>query len=209
MTDPFHLDRRALMQRVLALAGAGAACSLAFPALAEEALKAGPVLSSDRFMTLTAIADTIVPRTATAGAVDAKVPASFDALLANWASPDRREALTSAIDEIDAIARKAHGKPFAGLPSAERNALLSAHEAEALVVLPPDPEKKGKTMAAMLGGPDYANAGYGKMKDLIVLLYYLSEPALTEELSYVHNPGEWKPSIPVTPATRPSAGTPF
>jgi gluconate 2-dehydrogenase gamma chain len=38
------------------------------------------------------------------------------------------------------------------------------------------------------------------------VLYYYSEPALTHELAYEHSPGEWLPSIPVTPETRPWGG---
>jgi len=54
--------------------------------------------------------------------------------------------------------------------------------------------------------PRYADPGYGKLKELIVLLFYYSEAALTHDLAYEHAPGQWQPSIPITPTTRPWGG---
>lgn len=207
MTDPFTLDRRSLMTRALALVGASAtAGTLSLPALAASAAGDKPYLDKARFALLTAVADTIVPRTATAGAIDAKVPAMLDALLVNWASNERREQLVGALAEIDELARTAHGKSFAKLTPEERLALLRAHDEQALKV---DPTRVATGLKAMMAGPAFINPGYGKLKELIVVLYYMSEPALTQELSYVHAPGEWQPSIPVTPETRPAAGGMF
>lgn len=202
-----QIDRRSLIERALTLIGAGAAAStFSLPALAATAKGAKPYLSSDAFMLLTSIADTIVPRTSTAGAVDAKVPATLDAMLVNWASGQRRYEISHAILEIDGLAQKAHGVSFGKLTGAQRLELLRKHEETALKL---DPAKAATGLKAMMAGPGYMNPGYGKLKELIVLLYYVSEPGLTQELTYVHAPGEWKPSIPVTPETRPAGGGMF
>lgn len=202
-----QIDRRSLIERALTLVGAGAAAgTFSLPALAAAAKGPKRYLADDVFMLMTSIADTIVPRTGTAGAVDAKVPATLDAMLVNWASGQRRYELTRAILEIDGLAKSAHGKSFGQLPAADRLALLQKHEETALKI---DPAKAATGLKAMMSGPGFVNPGYGKLKELIVLLYYMSEVALTQELSYVHAPGEWKPSIPVTPDTRPAAGGMF
>ena len=212
MTHPFHpehlqFDRRSLIERALLLVGAGAAASaISLPALA-AAKRAKPYLDTPTFTLLSAVADTIVPRTATAGAVDAGVPATIDALLVNWASGERRYALTHALTVIDARARAETGKDFAALDADARTTLLTAHDAAALKLLPGKVAASG--LAALRAGPPVADPAYAKLKELIVLAYYLSEPALTQELSYVHAPGEWKPSIPVTPDTRPEGGGTF
>ncbi|WP_185999230.1 gluconate 2-dehydrogenase subunit 3 family protein [Novosphingobium aerophilum] len=203
MTDPMTLDRRSLIEKLLALAGASTVTGFSWPALAEQAEAGKPALDPDSFMVLSAVADTIIPRTDTPGAVDVKVPALFDGLLTNWAAPERRQDLIRALKEVDELAKTSHARPFSALTPAQRLDLLKAHEAEALRI---DPTRKLSGVAAMMGGPAYVNPGYGKLRDLIILLYYLSEPALTLELSYVHTPGEWKPSIPVTPDTRPAGG---
>lgn len=204
--DPLNLTRRSLIERMLLVAGAAATGGFSLPALAQSA--AGQrYLDDAKFTLLGAVAETIVPKTDTAGALEADVPAKFDAVLKDWASPETRAQIAGALLEIDALAREAQGKSFTALDAKERHDLLSAHDAKSLKVMPSEPTKGG--MSALMGMPNYANPGYGRMKELIVTLYYLSEPALTQELTYVHAPGEWKPSIPVTPDTRPAGGTLF
>jgi hypothetical protein len=56
------------------------------------------------------------------------------------------------------------------------------------------------------GQPVVSDPGYAKLKELIVILFYISETALTNELTYEHAPGSWDPSIPITPQTRPYGG---
>ena len=207
MTNPMLIDRRTLIERALMLVGAGAAAgTFSASALAAAAARTKPYLDSATFALLSAVADTIVPRTDTAGAIDAKVPATIDALLVNWASGERRYQLSQALVEIDGLARTAHSKGFAQLSAPERLALLKSHDAAALKV---GASQAPRSIKNLMAGPSFVNPGYGKLKELVVLLYYMSEPALTQELSYVHAPGEWQPSIPVTSATRPAAGGMF
>lgn len=201
-----HLDRRALMGRALLLVGATMTAGMAMPVFAQSA-DYQPSLDRDSFALLGAIADTIIPRTTTGGAVDAGVPAAFDALLTNWAKPERRQQLVAAMQEIDQLARTQQGKSFVDLTPTERKTLLTPHDVESLRTLPPPPGLNG--IAAMMAGPRYTNAGYGKMKELILVLYYSSELGLTQELTYVHAPGQWQPSIPVTAETRPAVGGMF
>jgi hypothetical protein len=204
MNDLMALDRRSMIQRMLALAGATAAAGFSPAALAKAATRPKPYFSPAHFALVGALADTIIPRTDTPGAIDAGVPATFDALVANWASADRRYQFSSALSAIDALARDKKGMSFAQLPAADRLAVLTPHDVDALRVVPhPD---DGRAMS-MMRGPAYANPGYAKLKELLVLLFYISETALTHELAYEHAPGEWLPSIPVTPDTRPNGGT--
>jgi hypothetical protein len=197
------LDRRSLIQRMLLLAGASAIGGFTPAALAKAAERTNSYLSKPLFTLLGAVADTIVPRTDTPGAIDAGVPATFDALLAHWASSERRYELTSALTAIDRLAREKTGKGFTDLSSTERLALLVPYDVDALRVVPRAP---GASSVSMMHGPLYANPGYGKLKELIVILYYISEPALTHELTYEHTPGAWQPSLPVTPETRATGG---
>lgn len=223
------LNRRTMLQQALLLVGAAAMPGGA-DALAAVAAQGGKrQLDAPRYRLLTAIADTIVPKTDTPGAVEAGVPQLVDALLGNWASPARRADLLAAMDKIDGLAREQKGKPFADLTPGEREALLIPHDAAALKTPPPaaatppttlpigaaqttvDPQvgraKQQPTQSFFdRMSPRFVDAGYGKLKELIVVGYYCSEIALTTELPYEHNPGAWEPSLPVTPATRPSGG---
>ncbi|GGC14712.1 hypothetical protein GCM10011494_36920 [Novosphingobium endophyticum] len=201
MTDIFMLDRRSLIARALALVGATVATGVPLSTLANTAERV-PYLDSPRYQLLSAISDTIIPATDTPGALAAEVPARFEALLLHWASSKRRYQLVSAMNAIDALAHQAHGKGFADLAPQQRHEILASHDAEAMQI---DPARQ-PTVAALRADPGYVDPAYVILKELIVVLYYVSEPALTQELSYEHSPGEWKPSIPVTPETRPAGG---
>ncbi|WP_298199605.1 gluconate 2-dehydrogenase subunit 3 family protein [Novosphingobium sp.] len=176
------LDRRSLLDAVAMLIGAAA---LPGHALGAAAAAAGPSLFDRTTRDLvTAVADTLLPRTDTPGAVDADVPQTCEALLRDWASPARRAACLGVLRAIDARAVGETGAPFAALEPARRKALLAAHDTERL-------------------GRD---ADYTMTRDLLVALYYLSEPGATQELRYEHAPGAWEPSIPLTAQTRAWAG---
>jgi hypothetical protein len=217
------IDRRSLLERALLIAGASVAPGFSLEALAQAPQAGEQLLSQGQFNLLSAVADTMVPRTDTPGAIDAGVPRSFDMLLRNWASPQRRQELVGALEAIDKLALARHKRPFADLTAAQRLALLTAHDAAAL------PLARGARVnqvepvrpAPTVGDPDYGKprqeptrsstaagpaAAYAKLKELIVTLYYVSEPALTHELRYEHSPGEWIRSVPITPESRASGG---
>ncbi len=194
-------DRRSLMQSIALLVGASTLTPQALAAIP----KGKRFLPLASFKVLTAVADTIIPATDTPGAVAAGVPATFDALLANWASATRRSALIGALGEIDVLAKATYKKGFAALTPARRKALLSEHDKAALKP-GPAPKEKLTAFQAMIAGPPVANPGYLKLKELVIALYYTSEIAMTQEQIYEHVPGKFVPSLKVTPATRPFAG---
>ncbi|MFM6933719.1 MAG: gluconate 2-dehydrogenase subunit 3 family protein [Novosphingobium sp.] len=204
MSDKREMERRELLAHMLHLVGAASAVTLSGPALAKAAARAKHYLDAPVFTLLSAVADTIIPRTDTPGAIEARVPAKFDGLLATWASGQRRYELTQALARIDAAARDQKGKPFAELASGERHSLLAAHDIAALKAVPRKSQATG--FASLSEEAAVVDPGYSKLKELIVVLYYYSEQALTSELAYEHSPGGWSPSIKVTPETRPNGG---
>jgi hypothetical protein len=240
------IDRRGLLQRAFLLAGATLTPAFSIDVLAADSAVTPRLLDARRFELFSAVADTIVPRTDSPGAVDVGVPALFDGLLRDWASPSRRTELIAALDRIDELAGGGEGG-FSKLAPAMRHDLLTTHDAAALKTKPTedptaaslkrapdvvDPNygrpkqgpvegkaaastvgeaggtapSKPTAMASLMKGPAVADPGYSKMKELIVVLYYYSEPALTKELRYEHSPGVWQPSMPITPETRPWGG---
>lgn len=188
--EALGVDRRTLLARALLLVGASVT-GVSFEALAAAE---ADLLSEGQRSTLIAAADTIVPQTDTPGAVDVGVPALFEALLATWAAPATVTALADALDRIAAL-----GGGFVALDPSDRKAVLQAFDAAALA--PTDAPR-----ADPFGPPPAADPAYQRFKELVLTLYYLSQPALTQELAYTHVPGRWEPSVPVTPATRPQGG---
>lgn len=205
MSKQLHMDRRRLLQSAFALVGSSVALSACdFSTLASRGSFS---FSPQQRALLSAIADTLVPKTDTGGAIEAGVPQAFEGLLSNWAKPQTKSLLLDAIDKIETRTQKAKGKGFIDLTAPDKTAWLTEIDAEDLKINPDAPKLTG--LDAILAGPAYINPGYAKLKSLIVTLYYTSEVALTEELPYQHTPGKFQPSIPVTADTRPSSTSVF
>src|SRR5687768_17510579 len=149
MMKPQMLDRRELLRRALLLVGGTAAATPLelFGDSSPQARFFGPT----QYSLLEAVVDIIIPRTDTPGAIDADVPASFDALMKNWASRERQDQFRALLDEMDHAARE----PAGGLLALER-----ARRAEVVVAF-----DKSKI----------SDRVYRKFKELVLRLYYLSE----------------------------------
>lgn len=207
MTDGLNMTRRNLLNHALVLAGGAAVATFSPDALARAARRPARFLGRSAFATLEAFADTMVPVTDTPGALAANVPATIDAMLRHWASPATRDLVTGALGRIDAAATAQQGKPFVALSPAERLALLTEHDKAALKAVPPPPGARSANPFSPL--ISVADNGYHKLRELTVTLYYASEIGLTQELIYEHVPGEWQPSITITPGMRPYASGGF
>lgn len=207
MLDGMNLHRRSLMAHIGLLLGGAAIPAEAFAAPKKKAKgKAAPkkFFSPSQMALVTALADTFVPATDTPGAVATKAPQLLDSLMVNWASPATKALILSALPGVEKMALEADKKPFAALTPARRKELLIPYDKAALKPVPRKEKLVG--LAAMIAGPAYADPGYGKLKDLIISLYYTSEVAMTQEIIYEHVPGPFVPSLKITPETRPFAG---
>ena len=157
------IDRRGLMQRAMLLLGATAlaGCDL-LPGSGAPA-----ALGADRLKLLDAYADTLLPATDTPGALQAGVPRVLAQMYADWASDETREALSGALDRLDAAARRQTGKAFAELAAADRLAFLAAHDKAALAPVPLAPDApKGSLFEPVIS---VADVGYHKLKELVVV----------------------------------------
>jgi Gluconate 2-dehydrogenase subunit 3 len=129
---------------------------------------------------VTALADTLIPRTDTPGALQAGVPATFSQLIRDWAKPQNAADFMASLAALDQAAKTETGKAFALLPRKQRTAFLTRYDAAHL----------------------RSDKGYTKLKLLLMTLFYMSEPGATQDLRYEHVPGAWQASIPLTPKTR-------
>jgi Gluconate 2-dehydrogenase subunit 3 len=194
-------DRRSMLERMAFLLGAVA---LPVEALAAPEKRTKRILAAPQLALLTAVADTILPATDTPGAIAAQVPARLDGLLASWASADTRTSVTSALTRIESSAKLHNQRSFATLSATERSAVLRPHDAAALAKAPPPPG--AQTINIFAPASYVVDPGYLKLKELVISLYYYSEIASATELIYKHVPGQWQPSIKLTPASRPYLG---
>ena len=202
MFDTLPMDRRSLLQNALALVGAGAALSACdFNSLGSK----GAFTFTDAQRALvSAIADTLVPKTDTPGAVEAGVPKAFEGFLSNWANPESKDALLAAAEKIDSAANTAKGKGFADLTPAERASVLLPIDTNGFKENP-NPSKSAAAPPAF-ANPNVMDPDYARLKSLLIVLFYTSEAALTKEVPYNHNPGKYRASVPVTAESRAESG---
>ena len=171
------LDRRSLIRTAMLLVGAGVtanpATALAKTA-AKKAAKAPRFFTSAQMAVLSEVVDIMIPRTDTPGAKDAGVPQAFDAMMGDWASVQHQVQYRSVVEEFG-------GAGLMKLKPADRIALVAKMDAD------------------KIAGWDPAYVGF---KELVMTLYYLSEPGATKELRYELVPGSWDAWTLVTPDTR-------
>ena len=87
--------------------------------------KSGQVLNADQMAQLRALADTILPKTDTPGALDVGAPEFFDLLLAEWYPEPERNEIVAGLNALEERCRQSYGKGFAELDPSNRSAFLT------------------------------------------------------------------------------------
>ena len=185
------MDRREIIKGLLAVSAAGglASCAredrpaprrapsgdLSYPL---EAHKRGEFLDPAELALLAAVAQTIIPQTDTAGAVEAGVPGTLQALLSDWGDDAMRGTWRRALRLMEHELDEAVGGRFATASQDAREAALAPLD------------------AAVFAGERDELSAYKDLKFTIATAYYMSEPGATEELRYEPLPGRWDGCIP-------------
>ena len=143
--------------------------------------RAGQALGAGGMDEVRALADVIIPRTDTPGAVDVGAPEFFDLLLAEWYSDNDREALLRGLDALTEKCRAEHGKPIAELDAETRTAFALSVDG-----------RRGE-----LSSPEGA---YTRMKENLVFAFLTSEPVGKLTSTMPIRPGRFDGCVPVSRA---------
>jgi len=188
-------DRRAAVLRIGALFGLAGIGALGDLGLVADALAAAPrksaapeLLTPAELQLTGVLADLVIPRTDTPGALDVGAHRTVDHLLAVCAEAPAQAAFRAGLTRVDAAARAGGGgsggaKGFTALPATRQVALLQALDSG----------------AAPFGAQD--QAFFRQLKGYVAFAYYTSEAGASQELAYLPVPGGFKGDIPVTRAT--------
>jgi len=172
----FTLQRRQVFQGLIALSAVGglAACGAADEtSTAETSPAPAPgYFDANEMALIAALAQTIIPQTETAGAVEAGVPATLQGLATEWGDDAFRQYWRDGLTGLNEALSAEAGGSFESLPVNERQTTLAAFD------------------ASVFAG-DIENGFYRDFKSTLVQAYYMSEPGATEELAYEPVPGEW------------------
>lgn len=125
---------------------------------------------------VSAIADRILPRTDTPGAVDAGVPAFIDLLYGQFITDGERQMFTSGLAEVEAAAKSTNGAAFPTLTAERQDALL-----------------RGIARAE-----ESREQGFFRLiRSATILGYFTSEQVGKNVLNYDPVPGRYEGCIPI------------
>jgi len=180
------MNRREVL---LLLAGTAAVPDrlLAIGRTVHQRVRAGTLsaLNPHQNETVATIAELIIPKTDTAGAREAGVPAFIDVMVADWGDDDQRKMFTAGLANMDERARGMFGRDFIGCSAAQQTQILTDLDAELA--------RLRDTKA------DTSKNFFNAMKWLTLTGYYTSEVGATTELHYRVVPGRYEPCYPLEP----------
>lgn len=147
----------------------------------------------DELTLVSTLADTIIPRTDSPGALDAGVPGHLDRMMSAWASERTRVDHRKAVGAVRRRLAELGGSDITALPPAQRQRAIVALDVEAYASTQP------AMPLARSAAPAPATPGesYRLLKRMIAQIYYISEPGATLELHYEPIPGRWLADAPL------------
>lgn len=140
--------------------------------------QAGAALTGAQLALVTVLADMLIPRTDTPGAVDVEVPRFVDHLLARWYSESERAEILAGLDAMDARAQRESGRRVADLDAEGRGRLLTA-------------------LDQRLNPSDPAEIGWRRLRDAIVFGYVTSQPIAERLATMPMIPGRFDGCVPM------------
>src|ERR1700730_9968683 len=194
------------------IAGGPLASRFAQAALRGDALHvpaAHSALSAAQRSMTEQLAELIIPRTDTPGAIDAGVPVFIDQIVSGWYTAVERRIFLDGLADLDASCMREWGKPFTACDTQQQTHALEQAEAASAAYRQKDSSARIRDM------PDEQSPFFHQLKLLTVLGYYTSEIGSQQELSYNPVPGRYEGDVdfdkvgrqwsPGGPATLPPA----
>lgn len=154
-------------------------------------LAPAPVLNDAQLSLIAAIADTVIPRTTTPGALDVGVPAFVNRLLSESYSFEERRTFTAGLVLVEAHLRDGRGRSFVDLDVRSRGARIADIEDHGIVY---------RAVSKLLrhGEP---RRTYWQLKELIVHAYFTSEVVAKQILKDEVMPGAFDGAAPFSRKT--------
>jgi gluconate 2-dehydrogenase gamma chain len=128
---------------------------------------------------VSAIADVLIPKTDTSGALDAGVPAFIDSIMADVYPKDAQDRFSAGINEFETAAGEG-GKGFLDQDVTQRAATVQ------------------KAIAAALEGEHKDKPFILVARELTLLGFYTSEVGITENMEYVPVPTVYHGCVPLS-----------
>ncbi|MEM9824653.1 MAG: gluconate 2-dehydrogenase subunit 3 family protein [Bacteroidota bacterium] len=145
-------------------------------------------LNIDQAQLITALVDTILPKTDTPGALDVKVDIFLDLVFAKMYDQQAQQQLVKEMDQFSQTCQKKFGKDFYRLDAKQRTAILEAEEANA-------PKFARKVWGRPVEKQEPVGF-YRSIKSMAIWAYCTSEEVGKNVLQYDPIPGDYQGCIP-------------
>jgi len=189
------VNRREALKRVACLMG-GTLCASAIQGIekgysaATSVGSKAAILGPPQMAIVSAVAEIMIPRTDTPGAIDVGVPGFIDLMLKDVYTQKDRERYLAGVAELDAAAQGEQGKKFVALESPQQIALVRKfHDAAVLE------ERRLHRPHAHLQRPFILMT-----KELTLLGFFTSQVGAEQVLQYVAVPGSYHACLPLEQA---------
>jgi hypothetical protein len=191
--SPRMMERREVLRRVAWALGGAVSAPAALAILQGCSAKDAPSVAewTPKFFkgpqkdVITALADTILPKTTTSGALDANVPAFIDSMLADVYDAAAKERFNQGFAEFEQSARSG-GKPFVERDAAGRAAFVKESLEKALG----EESENGKPFVLLA-------------RELTLLGFYTSRVGIAENMEYSPAPGAFHGCVPLSKMNKP------
>jgi gluconate 2-dehydrogenase gamma chain len=186
------LQRREVLRRAAWLLGGAISAPAALAILQGCSAKDAPAAADwqprffkgDEAKVLTAIADIIIPHTDSSGALDAKVPAFIDTMMADVYAADAQERFHAGCSEFIATA-KAGGKAFLEQDRAAQTDTVK------------------RALEAAVAADQQPRPFILMARELTLLGFYTSQVGITENMEYQAVPTAYHGCVPVSQMKKP------
>ena|SRR5215203_3352643 len=179
------MDRRELLKMV-ALATGGVVIGGEFflaGCKSKDVVVAGTAFSNDNIAFLDEVAETIIPKTTTAGAKEAEVGKFMTVMVNDCYEKADQKIFHDGMKKLDEACKKMHGHSFIKAEAAHRKELLTSIDKEAKEYM----KNKKK---------EDPNHYFFLMKQLSLLGYFTSKPGLEQNFDYQQVPGKFNGAVP-------------
>lgn len=149
-------------------------------------------LNEDQAALVSELAEIIIPKTDTPGAIDAGVPAFIDGMLKEVYSASQKENFLKGLKAFDEEAKKTYGDSFVNCKSEDKNSLFKKIHDEVI-----SKNKEGGSWGWWRSGGGEGKPFIIEMKELTLTGFFTSEPGATQVLQYNQVPGPFKGCVPL------------
>jgi len=138
------------------------------------------------------IAEAIIPKTDTPGAIDAGVPGWIEVIVQDCFEPADQKVIVEGLADLMRRCQEAHRKDISQLTGPEQVSFLTKMHHDTL----------GEKREAQKAGNPQRKTFLEQFKDLTKLCYVGSEVGATEAFDFMLVPGKWVASMPLEPGQK-------